>query len=132
MRFTGEVHGEVHGRIAGHHDCLRRGSARARALAVATEAVHVEGMRGFAVLASVVLPAVLIACTEPVGPNVASAPAFYEPGFGPWWPYCCTAVLVGPVTFRHFHHFHQFPHFHHHHHGGGGHHGGGHHGGGHR
>jgi hypothetical protein len=82
-------------------------------LAVPPQADHVEGMRGFGLLASLILLAGLAACAEAAGPNYAYAPGEI---YGPWPEgyYCCGPRLF-PV--RHFHH-----HGHAHGHGHGGHH----------
>jgi hypothetical protein len=73
---------------------------------------HVEPMRRFGLLASLILLAALAACAEAAGPSYAYAPG-YE--YGPWPEgyYCCEPSLV---RLKH-HHDH-----HHHHHGHGGHH----------
>jgi hypothetical protein len=110
-------------------------------LAASSGADHVEGMRKFGLLLSVVLVTGLSACAETAGPDYAYAPPApgyaYAPGYGyggwPYgygvWPegyYCCGPGLVEFGRFHNFSHFHHDHfgqgHFGHGHFGGGGHH----------
>ncbi len=67
-------------------------------------------MRGFALLALIILLAALASCAETAGPNYAYGPR-YGYGVGPEEFYCCGPRFGG---IRHFHHFHSHSGFHFH------------------
>jgi hypothetical protein len=91
---------------------------------------HVDGMRGFRLLTSVILLASLASCAETDGPNYAYEPYVYGPyAYGPAFTY-----EVGPEAFyccgfTRFQRFHGIQRFHHYgaFHARGGFHGGHHH-----